>query len=99
MGTHAYVRAHSSGSSTLISFFAYLLDHSAVVVVVAAFPSPATDRSQVAEGLAQYGGQSVRGPYYAKLSQRLQAQVRRESVAIRGLLWASPMYQLRLQDS
>jgi hypothetical protein len=63
--THACVRAHASGSSTLISFFAYRFDHSVAVVVVA-FPSPATDRSQGAEGLAQYGGQSVRGPRYAK---------------------------------
>jgi hypothetical protein len=54
-----------SGSSTLISFFAYRFDHSVVVVVVAS-PSPATDQSQGAEGLAQYGGQSVRGPRYAK---------------------------------
>lgn len=66
--THACVRAHSSGSSTLISFFAYRFDHSVavVVVVVVAFPSPATDRSQEAEGLAQYGGQSVRCQGYAK---------------------------------
>ena len=63
--THACVRAHASGSSTLISFFAYRFDRSVAVVVVAS-PSPATDRSQVAEGLAQYGGQSVRRPRYAK---------------------------------
>jgi hypothetical protein len=63
------MRAHAGGSSTLISFFAYQFDHSVavvVVVVVVAFPSPATDQSQVAEGLAQYGGQNVRGPRYAK---------------------------------
>lgn len=61
------MRAHASGSSTLISFFAYQFDHSvAVVVVVVAFPSPATDQSQVAGGLAQYGGQNVRGPCYVK---------------------------------
>lgn len=50
---HACVRAYASGSSTLlISFFAYRFDHSLAVVVVA-FPSPATDRSQGAEGLEQ----------------------------------------------
>jgi hypothetical protein len=64
-----------------------------VVVVVVAFPSPAIDRSQGAEGLAQYGGQR-----YAMESQKLLAQVRRENVAIRGL-WALQMYQPRLQDS
>lgn len=56
---------HASGPYTLISFFAYQFDRSVVVVVVA-FPSPAIDQSQVAEGLVQYGGQSVRGPRYAK---------------------------------
>ncbi len=91
-GTHACVRTHASGSSTLISFFAYRFDHSVAVVVVA-FPSPAIDRSQGAEGLAQYGGQSVRGPRYAKECQKLQAQVQRENVVIRTL-WASPMYRL-----
>lgn len=75
---------------------AYRFDHLAAVVVVA-FPSPATDQSQEAEGLAQYGGQSVRGPRYAKQSQKLLAQVR-ESVAIRGLR-AWMLYQLRLLDS
>jgi len=65
--THTCARARAhwrvQGSSTLISFFAYLFDRSvAVVVVVGAFPSPATDQSQGAEGPAQYGGQRVRGP-------------------------------------
>lgn len=43
-----------------ISFFVYRLEQLLVaVVVVVAIPSPATDRSQGAGGLAQYGGQSV----------------------------------------
>ena len=89
------MRVH--GSSTLISFSAYRFDD-LVAAAAAAFPPPAIDPSQEAGGLVQFCGQSVRGAHYSKQNVEFPAQVRRESVEIRGL-WASSIHQLRLLDS
>lgn len=89
------MRVH--GSSTLISFSAYRFDD-LVAAAAAAFPPPAIDPNQEAGGLVQFCGQSVRGAHYSKQNVEFPAQVRRESVEIRGL-WASSIHQLRLLDS
>lgn len=90
------MRVH--GSSTLISFSAYRFDDSVTAAAAAAFPPPAIDPNQEAGGLVQFCGQSARGAHYSKQNVEFPAQVRRESVEIRGL-WASSIHQLRLLDS